>query len=89
MAPEYIGGIYRSMRKLQNWKGLRSSWVSLGASWKGLRAGWEAPGGGRREKRKRKIAERSWYMVVPLVIVPYGAAAQKRIFISYLIIFIF
>ena len=34
-------------------------------------------GDGERERERKKNTERSWYVVVPYVIVPYGAAAQK------------
>ena len=45
-----------------------------GASWEGQLRG---PGVGTEEK-DRERTECSWYVVVPLVIVPYGATAQKQ-----------
>ena len=60
--------------------GLGASWWALEpavrASQTAVRVSELAKKKKRKIKIKKKITERSWYVVVPYVIVPYGAAAQ-------------
>ena len=59
-----------------------------GGSWEGQLRG---PGGGsgaEEKHSKRERTERSWYVVVPCVIIPYGAIAQKPQITLFLCVFL-